>query len=119
MRILVTGHRGYIGSRIYKSLKNLEGIAVGGFTQSPSECPAGLYDSLFTQSCRAFKPDVIIHAGAIRNSCYREPDILFWNTFATNSIIEFCKAARIKLVFLSSCMAGEPTNFYTCLLYTF
>ena len=101
MRILLTGHKGFIGSRIYETLKNegyeIEGVDVG------DKIP----DAKF---------DIILHFGArtlIRNSI-RAPYEYFQDGLAlTVKFLERARNDNALFVFPTSGSIAEATNPYS------
>ena len=105
MKILVTGHKGFIGSNLYLYLKHL-GYDVDGI-DFPDDIGDFKTDKIY---------DVVIHLAAfaaLRDSL-KNPD-KFWenNVEKTKRIFSYCRDNDIRLLYASS--AGV---YGCCLLYT-
>ena len=99
--ILLTGNKGYIGSCLHKVYPNAQ-------TFDENRSP----EKWYTLFARTRISDTIIHAGAIANMFYEEPDIIFWNFETTREIANKVAKTDGFLIFLSSCAAIEPTTHY-------
>ena len=101
MKILVTGHKGFIGSYVFNHLKTI-GHQVSGidFPDDIVDFEGGDYD-------------VIIHLAAfaaLRDS-FENPD-RFWenNVVKSKPIFEFCKKKDVRLLYASSAGAHDWWN---------
>lgn len=106
MRILITGHRGYIGWHLMKSYEDIPGVDVQGLERS---------DRLMLDienSLHDFEPDVVVHCGAIRDSMYANTDIFIYNTQFTNRLAFRCMELGVHFVFTSSCLSENPSSLY-------
>ena len=104
MNILVTGHKGFIGSHVFKHLQE-EGHEVRGLDK-----PDDIRDFIRFYACDSIRYDVIIHLAAfaaLRESV-KDPD-KFWENNVTKSkpIFEYCKVNNIRLLYASSAGAYE------------
>ena len=104
---IVTGHRGFIGGRLYNRLKESEevvGIEIEDW-RNPLEI-----ERLVSQC------DGVYHIGANSSTTYSNPDIFTTNFFYSTQLLKWCKAYNVKMVFASSAAAfgtfGLPENFY-------
>ena len=93
MKILVTGHKGFIGSHVFNHLKTI------GHQVSGIDFPDDIVDF------KGGDYDVIIHLAAfaaLRDS-FENPDI-FWENNVVKSIpiFEFCKKKDVRLLYASS-----------------
>ena len=101
MKILVTGHKGFIGSHVYNYFKDA-GDEVDGYDK-PDDLGDFKTDKIY---------DVVIHLAA--NAAIREaienPD-LFWenNVEKSKPIFEYCRENNVRCLYASSA---------SCLLYT-
>ncbi len=108
MDILLTGHRGYVGTHLKPFLEEHGHEVTGADRKEMVENWKG-----FAYDIRTYEFDVVIHAGANADSQYNDPDIFTDNYRNALFIAEQVKAAPdVKLLFFSTCMAHEPTNWY-------
>ena len=84
MRILITGHEGFVGSHAYKALRQDHQVLV--FDKDTSF--AKWIDMMNYKTSYAFDYDVIIHTGAISDNQYNGGDIFLWNALATKLLAE-------------------------------
>lgn len=110
MRILLTGHKGFLGREIKEVLTKENAIEIHGL-----DCDFDFekFQELFREFCRrGGKFDCIIHCGAIADS--REQSNLLWqlNYQATTQIADYCEQTDTRLLFISSCSAIEPDSPY-------
>lgn len=106
MRILLTGHKGFLGRHIYKELKNNDAHDVKGLDcDSNFDVFVDLYRKLISDGDRY---DLVIHNGALSNS--QVTDNLLWqlNYKASTKIADYCKQTHTKLIFISSAAAIDP-----------
>lgn len=104
MRVLVTGHKGFIGSHVYDYIKSL-GYKVTGIDFPVDIANFGEYDDLYEP-----KFDVVIHLAAfaaLRESL-EDPD-KFWenNVEKSRPIFDYCSKWNIRLLYASSAGAYE------------
>ena len=101
MKIIVTGHKGFIGSHYYNYVKdtgevfpydqkdgNIKNLRYSGVTSSMPDC------------------DVVVHLAATNGTrlFYEQPtDVLINNTLPTINLIERYKNTNTKFVFASTC----------------
>ena len=107
MRILITGHKGFLGSQLYKKLENKN--EVHGF-----DC--GTYQE-FEVAFQDFKRrggkfDVFLHCGAVSNSEDTSNTLWQLNYQASTQIADYCEQTDTKLIFISSATAIEPETPY-------
>ncbi len=99
MKILVTGHKGFIGSHVYEYLTDL-GFEVDGYDR-PDDLGDFKTDKIY---------DVVIHLAA--NAAIREavenPD-LFWenNVEKSKPIFDYCRDNNIRCLYASSAAVYE------------
>ena len=99
MNILVTGHKGFIGSYVFNYLKD-KGHEVRGL-----DFPDDIRDFIRFLSCDSIRYDVIIHLAAfaaLRDSI-ENPD-KFWenNVLKSKPIFDYCGRNNIRLLYASS-----------------
>ena len=104
MNILVTGHKGFIGSHVFKHLQD-EGHEVRGLDK-----PDDIRDFIRFYACDSIRYDVIVHLAAfaaLRESV-QDPN-KFWenNVTKTKPIFEYCKINKIRLLYASSAGVHE------------
>ena len=99
MKVLVTGHEGFIGSHVYSHLKGL------GFDVTGIDFPIDIGN--FSEYCDLYNPkfDVVIHLAAfaaLRDSI-QNPD-KFWenNVVKSQPIFDYCRENNIRLLYASS-----------------
>ena len=97
LKIVITGHKGFIGSHYYKYLKN-------------TNCYLYSYDKKTGDDrcdIREFEDcDIVIHLAAMNgtNLFYEQPtDVLINNTVPTINLIENYRGTNTKFVFASTC----------------
>ena len=106
MNILLTGHKGFIGSRIYKVLEadhNVTGFSCG--------VDLGTWGDTF----RSLNPkdiDLVIHCGAVSDSYASGNHLWEMNYEATKGLLDWANQAKAKFIFISSAAAHKPTNQY-------
>lgn len=110
MNVMLTGNEGYIGQKLHAMLNAQPGTNVFTFDEYGNERNWELeFDKRFTAD---FKYDVVIHAGAIMDSFYAEPDIYFWNYHTTTQIARYCRHHDAFMLFFSTCQAITPISHY-------
>ena len=112
MKVLVTGHKGYIGSRLYKDLKRL-GYDVSGIDLKDGK------DILYCLPDESF--DYVFHLAAMPkvSFCMANPAYTMrQNVFVTSTLLEWAKDHDVKRVIFSSSAAvygnvdGFPSSPY-------
>ena len=93
MKVLITGHRGFIGSALWKTLED-SGIELCGIEKHYGTIPAEL---------RVFRYDCVIHLGAIARTaeCNKIFDAHRYNVDTTLDILKHLTFK--KLIYISSC----------------
>ena len=99
MKILVTGHKGFIGSHVYEHLTKI-GYEVDGLDKPDDVC-----DIIRFIACKGIKYNVIIHLAAyaaLRDSV-QNPD-KFWdnNVVKAKRLFDYCGRNNIRLLYASS-----------------
>lgn len=106
MRVLLTGHKGFLGRYIHRILKFNDAHDVYGF-----DCDSNydVFVDMFQElKCDGVKFDLIVHCGALSNS--QVTDNLLWqlNYRASTKFADYCEQTDIKLIFISSAAAIDP-----------
>ena len=99
MKILVTGHKGFIGSHVYEHLTKI-GYEVDGLDK-----PDDVRDIIRFIACNGVKYNIIIHLAAyaaLRDSV-ENPD-KFWdnNVIKAKRLFDYCGRNNIRLLYASS-----------------
>ena len=107
MRILLTGHKGYVGGHLHTAFERRydldafdEGTKYARWMQK------------FMKRGVIPHPEIIIHCGANPDSTYTKPDIFQWNYDATRRIADYAANHNIHLIFFSSSCAIRPECHY-------
>jgi len=118
-RCLVTGHRGFIGSRLYKKLKE-EGHDVLGvdFKDTPMNCITTVLKedfNMFHPKYFNFKPEYIFHTAYTTRVPISIEDPVgtsFNNIYATSILLNFARKVGAKRVIFSSSssVVGDGTE---------
>jgi len=108
-RCLVTGHKGYIGSRLFKRLKELGHEVIGIDLQDDHDINSDLFHGLDKKSFHPhyynFKPEYIFHLACIPRVLYSVENPVETtknNIIATTNVLNFAKAVGAKRVIYSS-----------------
>ena len=104
MNVLVTGHKGFIGSHVYSHLKDL------GFNVAGLDFPDDVRDFIRFYACDTKRYDVVIHLAAyaaVRESL-ENPD-KFWenNVVKSKALFDYCGRNNIRLLYASSSSVQE------------
>ena len=123
-RCLVTGHKGFIGSRLYKKLKDLGheviGIDLKDGHDINSDLNHGLGNKSFHPKYYNFKPEYIFHLAYIPRVGYsveKPVETTKNNILSTTNVLNFAKAVKAKRVVFSSSSSvigdgAEPCSPY-------
>ena len=110
MRIFLTGHKGMIGCRLFRQLKNA-GHEVVGF-----DCSALLekWKAAFFEETYRYKRsvDCVIHCGAISDSLDVSCKMWDLNYAATQYVMQYAFEQDANLLFFSSVAASDPMTAY-------
>jgi len=121
-RCLVTGHKGYIGSKIHSKLESL-GHSVMGIDLIDTKYMGDIRSDKFLKHknvWKDFEPEYIFHCAAkpsVQWSVDNPSLSLSHNVFGTSQVLEFAKMVSAKRVIFSSSAAvygntGAPCNPY-------
>ncbi len=107
MKILVTGHKGFIGSHVFNDLRHNQGY---GYLVEGLDRPDDIGDWVGPSGMFAKHYDVIIHLAAyaaLRDSI--ENPEKFWenNVEKSKPIFDYCRENNVRLLYASSAGAHE------------
>ena len=112
MRVLVTGHEGFVGRELLKSLEGHDILTLEATEDFYSWMQHDLSKALSSIDSELFVPlpiDIIFHVGALNNNQYLGSEIYLWNSTATYLIAhEMATKPHLKdchLVYFSSRLA--------------
>lgn len=116
MRVLVTGHKGYIGSKIYQKCLSL-GWTVKGIDLKEKR---DVVEILEYKDLVEFKPEIIFHLAAnprVQMSVEEPVETAYHNTLGTAAILNYAKKCGTRRVVFSSSSAiygngNGPVNPY-------
>lgn len=118
---LVTGHKGYIGSKLFAKLQQL-GHSVHGIDIAAEELSEKLdirwhlFDHEKNFNHLKFKPEYIFHLAAMPSvqwSVENPSESLAHNVMGSSKVLEYAKLAGVKrVIFASSAAAIIPTSPY-------
>lgn len=107
MRILLTGHKGYLGQHLHNVIRASRHVSDDVKILDEGE-KFHKWIEKFMSIISPPHPETIIHCGAIADSTYTDPDIFQWNYEATHRIADYAASKNIHLVFISSSCAIRP-----------
>ena len=113
MKILVTGHKGLIGQRIYERLKLFHDVT--GWDREDR----GIYYKFYTEHCepKPIKYDLVIHCAAncIIRDIIEDPELAAENVHVTQNLMELIRDTGCKkiVMFSSSRVEHDDMNPYT------
>lgn len=105
MRVLVTGHKGYIGSKVYAKCLSL-GWDVKGCDIKEND--NDINNLPYRQEYLDFKPDIIFHLAAnprVQQSVEMPCQVAYTNVLGTSHVLEYAREVKAKRVVLSSSSA--------------
>lgn len=109
MKILIIGASGLVGSHCYSTFLNKGWQVLGTHVNfdTPNTFFVNPSVSLLQENeqIKSFRPDVIIHCGALTNVDYCEVNqVESYNStvLSTKNIVEYCKETNTKLVYIST-----------------
>ena len=117
MKAIITGHKGYIGSKLFKKCQELGWQVIG------VDLKEGNRDVNYIshyQDCLNLKPDVIFHMAsvpAVQYSVEHPAETCYHNVLGTSNVLQFAKNNNVKRVIFSSSSAiygnnGKPLSPY-------
>ena len=108
-RCLITGYKGYIGSKLYEKLKQAGHEVMGIDLQNGHDINSDLYHGLDKKSFHPlyfiFKPEFIFHLAYIPRVAYsidNPVETTKNNILCTTNVLNFAKAVKAKRVIFSS-----------------
>lgn len=104
MKVLVTGYKGYIGSKIYKRCIN-ENFDILGIDLKENRDVVHILDY---EEYKNFKPDIIFHLAAnprVQMSANNPVQTAYHNVLGTSAILDYAKKCKTKKVIFSSSSA--------------
>jgi UDP-glucose 4-epimerase len=107
MRVLVTGHKGYIGSKVYKRCQEL-GYEVRGVDLKNQHDKRNILDFKYHEDLERYKPEIIFHLAAnprVQQSVELPSDVSKTNVLGTACVLEFARKVGCKRVVFSSSSA--------------
>lgn len=107
MRILLTGHKGYVGRHLYTALDRR--YELDAFNEGKNYAK---WMQKFMKQTMSPHAEVVIHCGANPDSTYTAPDIFLWNYDATRRIADYAADHNAHLIFFSSSCAIRPECHY-------
>jgi len=117
MKVLITGHKGYIGSKIYNKCLTLGWDVKGCDLKEDNKDIINLPNS---EEYLHFKPDIIFHLAAnprVQQSVEMPSSVCYTNVYGTSCVLEYARKVKVKRVVFSSSSAiygnGDgPVNPY-------
>lgn len=109
MKVLITGHRGYIGSKLFKKCTELQYDVRGIDIKEERD----ILNILTLEEFNNFKPDVIFHMAALPAVQYSVEHPSYTsknNVLGTSTILEYAQKNNIKKVVFSSSSAIYGNN---------
>lgn len=110
MKAIITGHKGYIGAKLFKKCQQL-GYEVIGVDLKENKRDIN-YISHYND-CAAFQADVLFHLAAIpavQYSVENPAETCYHNVLGTSNVLQFAKNNGIKKVIFSSSSAVYGNN---------
>jgi dTDP-4-dehydrorhamnose reductase len=99
MRILITGHKGQLGTAVRNVLPDQELMGIDLPEHNITD-PVDILDTVV-----GFQPDVVIHAAALTNvdGCERDPELAFRvNVLGTQNVALACSRCGAEMVLIST-----------------
>ena len=113
MKILLTGHKGFVGSHLRQAL-TADGHSVIGMEADCSfDQWLGRFSKSKTWDYRLHRLDAVLHVGAISENQSEDPEIYLWNSYGTFVLAKFIKerySDRIPFIFFSSYIVEGTEN---------
>src|ERR1035437_7512213 len=97
-KILITGHKGFIGKRLYEKLLSNDNFIIKGLDDNYFESSNWINElKLFLNN---FKPDVIFHVGACSNTLEQDVNhMMIRNYESTKTIAEWTWINNVSLIY--------------------
>ena len=114
MKILLTGHKGFLGHEIMEVLMKENAIEIQGLD---CDNDFNTFQAMFEEFVSGERSDApnfnyVIHCGALADSEAKGNAIWQLNYEATVQIADYCNSTHTKLLFISSAAAIEPDTPY-------
>ena len=101
IKILCTGHRGFIGKHLYRRLEK-QGHKLTGIDKKENRMHLSNF-RIANETIRDFKPDVVIHLAATSNN--NQLDNLIDNVVSSVNVFEACEKNKVPWVIFASSAA--------------
>jgi len=105
MKVLVTGHKGYIGSKLYAKCLEYKWDVMGcDFKENDMD----IVNLPYRQEYLDFKPDIIFHLAAnprVQQSVETPTLVSYSNVYGTSAVLEYARNVKAKRVIFSSSSA--------------
>lgn len=112
MKVIITGHKGFIGSKLFKKCKEL-GYEVIGVDLKENKRDVNYIGHY--NDCIELGADVIFHMAAmpaVQFSVENPAETLYHNVLGTSNVLQFAKRNKIKKVVFSSSSAIYGNNAF-------
>ena len=112
MKILLTGHNGFVGRHISKALRDDAHTVIGIEAEPQFDHWVGKFTRSLKYDVALQKIDAVVHAGAISSNQYTVPDIFIWNSYASLILAKYVRDryGQIPFVFFSSFQVSASEN---------
>lgn len=123
INVVVTGSRGYVGKTFVETARQRDDVDIQIYEFNTDNYTDGnlFYDDWcdWMDSVASITVDYVLHLGAISDSTYTNPDIVFANGLACKIIGRYAAHAahknadtETKVIYFSSCSAINPMTLY-------
>lgn len=110
MKVLITGHKGYIGGNLVRTLEKnpsytIAGIDLEGCTLNGKELPGSDLCDEIPIEFYEFEPDIVFHLAAIPRveySVQKPVTVMKNNIISTSKVLKFAKHLGIPVIYSSS-----------------
>lgn len=115
-KILVTGHKGFIGKRIFKEYENRISTHLRGLDSD--YLSNDNWDNILINFLNDFNPEVIYHVGACSNTLEKDANYMMIRNYESTKIItDWAKRNHAKLIYSSSAASYGINDRYPSNLY--
>ena len=111
MKVLVTGHLGYIGKKVYNKCIDNGWQTIGVDLKNGED----ILNLLLDEDLKNYHPDIIFHLAAkprIQYSIDYPSDALCNNVLGTSRVLEYARRQNVKRVVFSSSSSVHGDNGY-------